>query len=530
MSGDPLKVVALPRKSDSWLAGARALALTTPGVLVLLVGLSLVLRTRILDAPFWIDEGISVGIASHPFTEIPGVLRQDGAPPLWYLLLHGWMELTGPSEVQTHVLSLIFALLCIPAAYWAAATTFGRREGRICACLAAVIPFLTAYAQETRMYTLVVLAAILATGAFLHAFVFERRRYVPVFFALILLLLYTHNWSVFFAVGSALALGVCLWDAPARGHRVRDAALGCVAVAIGFAPWVPSLLYQALHTGAPWSRTPSPQSVLSAPSSLLHGSGTATALLLAGGTGLAVVLRRRGSVERTAVLATITLGAGTVVTAWLASQVAAAWANRYLAVVLAPLLILSAVGLARAGRLGLVGLALVLLLWVTYAASDDKSNVKEIVAAAQPQLKPGDLVVSTHPEQIPVLHYYLPDGLRYATTLGPVANPRVMDWREAVERLEAAQPRATFERLLARQPLGSRVMLVMPVLRPNEERGWTAPWTELVRERTIEWGGMLKSDRRLKRIGHFASPTIDTFKPVRAVLYEKMAETPRPRV
>ena len=530
MSGDPLKAVALPRKGESWLAGARALVLTTPGLLVLLVGLSLVLRTRILDAPFWIDEGISVGIASHPFTEIPGLLRQDGAPPLWYLLLHGWMELTGPSEVQTHLLSLVFALLCIPAAYWATATTFGRREGRICACLAAVIPFLTAYAQETRMYTLVVLAAILATGAFLHAFAFGRRRYAPMFFALVLLLLYTHNWSVFFAAGSVVALAACVWDRRERGQRVRDAALGYAAVAVGYLPWVPSLIYQALHTGAPWSRTPSPESVLSAPSALLHGNGTAVALLLAGGTGLAVVLRRRGSLERTAVLATIALGAGTLVTAWLASQVAAAWANRYLAVVLAPLLVLAAVGLARAGRLGVIGFALVLLFWVTYGASDEKSNVKEIVAAAQAQLEPGDLVVSTHPEQTPVLHYYLPDGLRYATALGPVANPRVMDWREAVERLEAARPRAVFERLLARQPVGSRIVLVMPVLRPNEERGWTAPWTELVRARTIEWGQMLKHDRRLKRVGHFASPTIDTFKPVRAVLYEKMSAKPRPRV
>lgn len=47
-------------------------------------------RTRDLGAPLWIDEGISLGIADHGLTAIPHVLREDGAPPLFYVLLHGW--------------------------------------------------------------------------------------------------------------------------------------------------------------------------------------------------------------------------------------------------------------------------------------------------------------------------------------------------------------------------------------------------------------------------------------------------------
>ena len=52
---------------------------------------SLLLRTGALDAGYWIDEGIAVGIASHAFGDIPRALGQDGKPPLYYLLLHGWM-------------------------------------------------------------------------------------------------------------------------------------------------------------------------------------------------------------------------------------------------------------------------------------------------------------------------------------------------------------------------------------------------------------------------------------------------------
>ena len=41
-----------------------------------------------------------------------------------------------------------------------------------------------------------------------------------------------------------------------------------------------------------------------------------------------------------------------------------------------------------------------------------------------------------------MLHYYLPDGLRYATLWGPVSDLGVTDWRDGVERLEAHLRRA----------------------------------------------------------------------------------------
>jgi mannosyltransferase len=67
---------------------------------VALVGVSLWLRTRALDAAFWIDEAIAVGVSSHDFLDIPDVLRLDGSPPLYYLLLHVWMQLFGSGETS----------------------------------------------------------------------------------------------------------------------------------------------------------------------------------------------------------------------------------------------------------------------------------------------------------------------------------------------------------------------------------------------------------------------------------------------
>ena len=42
----------------------------------------------------WLDEALSVNIAAHPLGTIPSLLRHDGAPPLYYYLLHFWINLS----------------------------------------------------------------------------------------------------------------------------------------------------------------------------------------------------------------------------------------------------------------------------------------------------------------------------------------------------------------------------------------------------------------------------------------------------
>ena len=63
----------------------------------------------------------------------------------------------------------------------AARAVFGRRAAWAAAALTAVNPFLTYHSYEARMYALMALLSLLATGAFLQAFVLRRRIFVPVF-------------------------------------------------------------------------------------------------------------------------------------------------------------------------------------------------------------------------------------------------------------------------------------------------------------------------------------------------------------
>ncbi len=459
-----------------------------------LVAVAVVLRTRALDAAFWIDEGLSVGIAGHSLLEIPGVLRADGSPPLYYLLLHGWMQLLGTSEADTHALSVVFAVLAVPAALWAGRSLFGARAGWIAAALAATNTFLTYYAQETRMYALVALLGLLVAATFLHAFARRDRRFLVPFAAALTLAIYTHNWALFLGVGTAAAFAGLWWTGGRDRALLRDGLLAFGAVGLLYAPWLPTLAFQAAHTGAPWAERPGVTDLLSGLGLLLGGTGTAIALLLVAGSGVADAVRAR---SRT-LTALVALAGVAVLVAWLASQVSPAWANRYFAAFVGPLLLLVAAGLARAGRLGLVTLVVVLAFWLDprVAELESKSNVRSVAASIQTFVTAGDLVVSTHPEQLPLLAYYLPDGPRYANSIGAVPDPSYFNWTDALARLRAARPGPTIDRLVGSLSLGQELVLVQPIIRTAE---WGAPWTSLVRRRAGQWEQRLDADPRMRR-------------------------------
>ncbi len=519
----------------------------TPRLVVALAGLtallllSLWLRTRWLSAYFWIDEGLSVGISSHHLTAIPGVLRQDGSPPLYYLILHVWMGVVGHSEAATHLLSVLIGLLTVPAALWAGRSVFGVRCGWLCAALAATDPFLTSYAQETRMYELVALLSLLASVAFVHAFLFSQRRYLAPLAITLAALLYTHNWGMFLLAAMVGTTAVLLLRPDLTGlpydtgrHRrvLIDGVLAFGGAALLFAPWVPTLLYQSAHTGAPWALAPTWRAAEQIPLALLGGAVATLLALITAGVGLYVGLRRAPDGQRAAARALALVLALTMATAWSFSKFSPAWANRYFAIFLGPFLLLVAFGLTqipqRVGRprpIGVAAMAVLVLLWVAGSNRPPrafKSNVAPVAARVGPALRPGDVVFDTHPEEIPVVARYMPPGLRYATPLGPVADPRFMDWRDALTRLRASRVTKSLGRLVRSLPPGARLLFIQPVI--NGVAPWRAPWTHLVKVRSTEWSRALAADPALVRLS--VAPRarhVNARVPVRATLFEKRA-------
>src|SRR5688500_12486798 len=73
-------------------------------VLAVLVAAGILLRIGTTSA-LWLDETLSVNIAMLPLGDLFDALREDGAPPLYYLLLHGWMKAFGTGDMAVRLLS-----------------------------------------------------------------------------------------------------------------------------------------------------------------------------------------------------------------------------------------------------------------------------------------------------------------------------------------------------------------------------------------------------------------------------------------
>ena len=195
--------------------------------------------------------------------------------------------------------------------------------------------------------------------------------------------------------------------------------------------------------------------------------------------------------------------------AWLASQLTPAWSPRYLLVLFGPVLL--ALAARRRAWIGIAALAAAAALTGAPAA---KSRAVAVAVSVAQSVRPGDLVVCTQPEQVPVLHRYLPAGVTYLTPLGTPADPSFTDWRDALPRLRAARAERVLLPRLRALPAGRRVVLVVPVARRPR-----SAWARAVRRRTRDWRAALRAE--LRPLGGTSRPDPEAWRSaVRADIFE----------
>ena len=375
------------------------------------------------------------------------------------------------------------------------------------------------------MYSLVALLSLLVTAELLAVFAQRRRGLIPALAVTLAALLYTHVWGLFLATGCAFAVLV-LFVLERRRAIILDALLSFGGALVLFAPWLPTLAYQAAHTAAPWSLAPTWRAIEQIPSVLLGAFPAVALALLAGAVGVVIAFRSDEQEEWRSLMLALSALLGSMIVAWSASKLSAAWASRYFAIFLGPLLLVLSGAFARLrGAAVLVTVAL-LAIWISGSSTPKltfKSNVRPVAATVAPRLAAGDLVIETHPEELPVVYHYLHRvGLRYATTLGAVGDPSFMDWRDVLRRLRTHTTASTLEPLLASVRVGQRVALFVPSFVHAGQ--WLAPWTRLVRIRALQWDRVLARDRRFRRI--LAAPASGTgassANPVRASVFVRV--------
>jgi hypothetical protein len=153
---------------------------------------------------------------------------------------------------------------------------------------------------------------------------------------------------------------------------------------------------------------------------------------------------------------------------WVGGQFVHSWTPRYLGVALVPAVaLLAATFVATSlGRrcLPWVVLAMALTAFPVLVdpsgAADSKSNIATVDRELGTHLQPGDLVITPALSEMPAIAYYLPPGLRYATPLGVLPDPSVVNWDRLPSRLTAADPTTDLAGVLRSLPVGGQLLLI----------------------------------------------------------------------
>ncbi|MFN8017779.1 MAG: glycosyltransferase family 39 protein [Acidimicrobiales bacterium] len=433
----------------------------------LAVGVVLRFVTR---SPFWLDEALSANIAHLPIGDIPEALRHDGHPPLFYVLLHGWMSVFGGGDVAVRAFSGVFGLALIPLVWLAAKRLGGRLVAWYALGVLALSPYALRYATETRMYAMV-MVLVVAGWLLLDDCLRRPNAWRLVGLALVTgLLLWTHYWSMWLlgVTGLALIVRAVRAHRAGDGDRARATRNAILAIVVGgllFVPWLPSLLYQGAHTGTPWARPLRPTEMITYTLADLGGGGQAEAIVLGWFTALLVLVGATGRstgattfevdlrtrrIARPFLLAVLgTLAVGCVV----GYATSATYASRYAAVFVPFLLLLAALGLAVLDRRVAIGALAILLGLGTIGAyrnvTVDRSDARQSADAIIANGAKGDLVVYCPDQLGPSTNRRLPAGFDQVT-YPRFERPELIDWTDYKARLAKASPERFAQQLLDR--------------------------------------------------------------------------------
>lgn len=113
---------------------------------------------------YWGDEAASVMSAVRPLRSLPAeLLHVDAVHGVYYLLLHGWVDLFGTAEASTRAVSAIAVGLAAAGIVLLGARWWNPATGTVAGLLFALLPRTTDLAIEARSYALSIAAAVWLT-------------------------------------------------------------------------------------------------------------------------------------------------------------------------------------------------------------------------------------------------------------------------------------------------------------------------------------------------------------------------------
>lgn len=382
----------------------------------------------------WYDEGFSAFVASEPLPELIAHTARDIHPPLYYLLLHGWMQAAGRSDVALAFFSLVFGLLSVALVIALARRWFGDGAGLLAGLAAAVNPFQIWYSQEVRMYTLAAFLGLLVLAAAGRGERRDSALYVAAAAAGLFVLYYL---AFLLVTLNLVMLGAFVVKRRLLGQWTpRRWLIAQVLVLLLYLPWLPIAVRHALAPAVPpWRDFVPPDAALLESVAVFAAGQLATPQIPLTLLVVGLVLAALGTVSPTAgrmpVFLMLAAVAGPVLLIVAVSFVTPLYHPRYLFPFSLPVSVVVGVGMARllaaAPPLGAAALAALLLgsaSAVHAYHTDDRiapDDYRAAVAYLAERWQPGDaLLMNAGYIYAPFVHYWPhPIGWRGRLTDSP---------------------------------------------------------------------------------------------------------------
>jgi mannosyltransferase len=332
------------------------------------------------EQSFWLDEATTWQIVAHGLGHVLHQVPQtESTPPLYYVLLWAWSRVFGLSEAGLRSLSAVFGTATIVVMWAIGRRLVSERVGLVAALLTAANPFLVWYSQEARAYALLLLLSAVSLLALLWALESPSARRLLAWGASAALALAAHYYAAVVIVPEALWLAVALRR---RGALTLErVGLGVLPIILVAGAQLPLMIHQNDGRAGYIANAGSlPYRVVQLFKQDLIGDGQPVKALLTAICAAAVVIAlgllvaRGRREERTAALVPLAVGLGGVLVAIIVAKIGT---DYFIARNLLPtwpaLMLVVAIGLgvSRAGRLGALGAALLVIVGLVCVVNVD---------------------------------------------------------------------------------------------------------------------------------------------------------------
>jgi mannosyltransferase len=234
----PRRAVASSGKRRVTALAGRAHHLLVPTALATLGAILFIWRLG--ASSFFIDEATSLTEARGSFAHLLGMVHlHETSPPTYAIFLHVWLKLfRSHSELTARMPSALAAIALVGAVWYLASLLTDPPTALMAALLTLCSPILLQYAQQARVYAILMLAVTVTAITVVKAVQQSSGRWLAASVCVAVLTISLH-YTGWFEVAP-----LTVWMASRKSISVRSRISYCSVLALAGVAWLPELVGQ----------------------------------------------------------------------------------------------------------------------------------------------------------------------------------------------------------------------------------------------------------------------------------------------